>query len=378
MMRHYLVLAVVVSLGCASGDRKPDGPSTRPATSPQAAVPAQVPIGDGAAGTSKHTPQPATAPTEKAATLEDKTGFTITNFKGRINGTKETKETSVVLLPGGAPPAKSASTQTSPVVARARELASHKIGYAEKDDDGTIIVAEGSFEFINGKSSIWSPGAVHTIGDTLRIGGYTFASDEADPLVFQVSSEKGYVFVKGRGIVTNASGESVTLPRADTRTTRPSAAASTQPTTRPTAHTVAFVPICVEGNSDREKQGMVAMAKELAAAFEKDSALGVIKYEDVAEAASSAKVERFVMATSDDLKALAKNVPPTCDTLIYFGPCRENDESIQLNIAKVSNVTGAGRFWAGEEILHSSIVKVAISKEDVRSIRDSVSNWWKQ
>ncbi len=67
-------------------------------------------------------------------------------------------------------------------------------------------------EFINGKSSIWSPGAVHIIGDTLRIGGYTFKTDEADPLVFKVSASKGYVYVKGTGSVTDPSGKSTVLP----------------------------------------------------------------------------------------------------------------------------------------------------------------------
>ena len=98
------------------------------------------------------------------------------------------------------------------MVTKARGLLASRIGYAEKDDDGTVIVAEGSLEFINGKSSIWSPGAVHIIGDTLRIGGYTFKTDEADPLVFKVSASKGYVYVKGTGSVTDPSGKSTVLP----------------------------------------------------------------------------------------------------------------------------------------------------------------------
>lgn len=223
-------------------------------------------------------------------TLADKTEFTITDFKARINGTKETNDTSVVLLPGWTAPEKASSTRTSSVVQRARQLAANKIGYAEKYDDGSIIVAEGDIEFIDGKSSIWSPGAVHIIGDTIRIGGYTFASDEVEPLVFQVSSEKGYVYIKGRGTVTNVSGESTMLPRAESGMTRPNAT----------------LPSTVAGPEAREIREREAL-KEFPDSQAIQDALKVMDVTTSAPELSRTKAATYTVQPADTLFSIAKN-----------------------------------------------------------------------
>jgi hypothetical protein len=55
-------------------------------------------------------------------------------------------------------------------------------------------------------------GGKHTWKGQLTYKGYTFASDENDPLQFRVE-EAGYVYVKGKGTVTFPDGTAVTLPR---------------------------------------------------------------------------------------------------------------------------------------------------------------------
>jgi hypothetical protein len=58
----------------------------------------------------------------------------------------------------------------------------------------------------------WCRGAKHTWIGRLTYEGYTFDSDDADPLQFMVT-EKGYIYVKGKGMVTMPDGKAVKLDK---------------------------------------------------------------------------------------------------------------------------------------------------------------------
>ena len=60
---------------------------------------------------------------------------------------------------------------------------------------------------------LWCYGAVHTWIGEATYEGYTFVSDEDDPLRFIVDKNKGYLYVSGTGSVTLPDGTEVTLPR---------------------------------------------------------------------------------------------------------------------------------------------------------------------
>ena len=55
---------------------------------------------------------------------------------------------------------------------------------------------------IDGNWAIFCYGAKHKWIGTITYAGYTFASDQTDPLQFIVDQEQGYVYVKGKGSVT--------------------------------------------------------------------------------------------------------------------------------------------------------------------------------
>jgi hypothetical protein len=64
----------------------------------------------------------------------------------------------------------------------------------------------------NGYLILWGYGAKHTwIGKSVY-AGYTFDSDANDPLQFRIDREKGYVYVKGKGVVIEPDGKEVSLP----------------------------------------------------------------------------------------------------------------------------------------------------------------------
>lgn len=63
----------------------------------------------------------------------------------------------------------------------------------------------------------WNPGARHTLKGTLRIGGYTFVSNAADPLVFRMVLDQGYVYQRGRGSIVTPTGEEVVLGQDSSR-----------------------------------------------------------------------------------------------------------------------------------------------------------------
>ena len=61
------------------------------------------------------------------------------------------------------------------------------------------------------KLKTWCPGARHTIKGTLQVHGYTFISDQNDPLVFRLVAGQGYVYEKGKGTVITLSKKRVFL-----------------------------------------------------------------------------------------------------------------------------------------------------------------------
>lgn len=61
------------------------------------------------------------------------------------------------------------------------------------------------------KDNTWGPGAVHTLKGMLFINGYKFISTKENPMVFRMDREKGYVHLRGEGLVLNYRGEAIHL-----------------------------------------------------------------------------------------------------------------------------------------------------------------------
>ena len=70
----------------------------------------------------------------------------------------------------------------------------------------------GGISIRDGQMVLWGYGAKHTWIGKLVYAGYTFDSDANDPLQFRVDREKGYVYVKGKGVVIEPDGKKVSLP----------------------------------------------------------------------------------------------------------------------------------------------------------------------
>ena len=77
--------------------------------------------------------------------------------------------------------------------------------------EGGLIV-EGSVEINMGKPLMFAHGAKHTWISKVAYSGYTFESDKEDPLQFLVDSDRGYLYLKGKGTVTFPDGRTVKLP----------------------------------------------------------------------------------------------------------------------------------------------------------------------
>ena len=75
-----------------------------------------------------------------------------------------------------------------------------------------IQVLSGSIAIRAGGLTIWCYGAKHTWMGKLTYGGYTFDSDENSPLQFTLDSRKGYIYLSGKGNVTQPDGKIVELP----------------------------------------------------------------------------------------------------------------------------------------------------------------------
>jgi hypothetical protein len=75
----------------------------------------------------------------------------------------------------------------------------------------TLSVSGGPISMINGDWAIFCYGARHTWIGTLTYAGYTFTSDDINPLQFMVTEDEGYIYVQGNGSVTTPDGETVAL-----------------------------------------------------------------------------------------------------------------------------------------------------------------------
>jgi hypothetical protein len=63
---------------------------------------------------------------------------------------------------------------------------------------------------IDGKDTLWGSGSKHTwLGKNNSVFGYTISSDEAEPLQFIVTRDRGYVYLQGKGSITPADGERI-------------------------------------------------------------------------------------------------------------------------------------------------------------------------
>ena len=69
-------------------------------------------------------------------------------------------------------------------------------------DGDSFAVSGGTLAYINGSWVVFCWGARHTWIGTLTYAGYTFSSDEKDPLQFMFDRDRGYVYVGGTGSVT--------------------------------------------------------------------------------------------------------------------------------------------------------------------------------
>jgi hypothetical protein len=197
-------------------------------------------------------------------------------------------------------------------------------------------------------------------------------------------------------------------------------AAATRPASTP-AYTVAFVPICDAKNTDSEKQFMASFAKQITKAF-RDSSVQVIDFDTVAKAAATQKVEGFVMLHTDDilaggitasrtpgkveydqfghmkaigmaslhdssktafgseLVAIASALPPACNIIIYFGPCRADAghaQMIQVYITDKKQVLDAkaGRWWQLLEVLNTSIEAPNFSDNEIRKVKSTMRSF---
>jgi len=75
------------------------------------------------------------------------------------------------------------------------------------------VMSSGSMSTdTNGYSSAWCEGAKHTYKGKVAFDGYTFESDGASPLQFEVD-KTNYVYVTGKGTITMPDGTIVSLPK---------------------------------------------------------------------------------------------------------------------------------------------------------------------
>ena len=103
-----------------------------------------------------------------------------------------------------------------PFAIRDEELAEDKFDCTvdiKISEEGGMLWIEGKWEVHDFKDVFWCYGAKHTWIGKVTYKGYTFVSDNNDPLQFMVTKDRGYVHVKGKGSVTLPGGSVVTLPK---------------------------------------------------------------------------------------------------------------------------------------------------------------------
>jgi hypothetical protein len=80
--------------------------------------------------------------------------------------------------------------------------------------EGGSFNFKGTFTLNSSGFALFCYNAKHTWIGRLTYAGYIFDSDADDPLQFMVTQNDGYVFLKGKGSVTQPDGKLVTLPNA--------------------------------------------------------------------------------------------------------------------------------------------------------------------
>jgi hypothetical protein len=80
------------------------------------------------------------------------------------------------------------------------------------DINDKMFTTSGTLSMRNNEFVLWCPGARHTWLGSLSYEGYTFASDDADPLIFTIDNLGNYTYVSGKGQVMHGN-EVVNLPQ---------------------------------------------------------------------------------------------------------------------------------------------------------------------
>jgi hypothetical protein len=86
------------------------------------------------------------------------------------------------------------------------------INITSVDGDSLGITVNTTLTMLEDGWAIFCYGAKHTWIGNLTYEGYTFASDENDPLQFEVTEFDGYLYINGSGTVTFPDGSSSSLP----------------------------------------------------------------------------------------------------------------------------------------------------------------------
>lgn len=85
------------------------------------------------------------------------------------------------------------------------------------EDNGGRLKVDGMVEHeldpMTGRleNLLWNPSAEHTMLCTLALEGYTFLSDTSNPLVFEITVDRGYTYKRGHGLVIEPDGRLVSL-----------------------------------------------------------------------------------------------------------------------------------------------------------------------
>lgn len=80
-------------------------------------------------------------------------------------------------------------------------------------ENSVFSIGGGSISFRNGRLALWCYGARHQWIGAIEYEGYTFVSDENDPMQFEIVKDVGYRFVGGIGTLTYPDGRQVGLYR---------------------------------------------------------------------------------------------------------------------------------------------------------------------
>jgi hypothetical protein len=92
------------------------------------------------------------------------------------------------------------------------EPSEYRISEGSSPDTFGIKVVRGSLRIAAGGFAIFCYEAKHTWIGTVAYAGYTINSDANDPLQFQVTRDRGYVYIGGKGSVTMPDRTIVELP----------------------------------------------------------------------------------------------------------------------------------------------------------------------